>query len=158
MFIFPHPYFLILGFWYIDLLLVHEPFTYWPSPDRAERAPSSDPHCNLTSHAYNEKECRPEWGDTLIVPVSVITGYVGDVTWMIQRMFPTLSPWAWSPPHLQGLCIVSQPFCLLTILQSVEHSSSLRRVTIFFWKSRRPQDGPIRPHAVFFVLTNAKTY
>ena len=43
---------------HVDLLLVHEPFTYWPDPSAAVKAPSSDPSCNLTNARYSERECR----------------------------------------------------------------------------------------------------
>lgn len=43
---------------YIDLLLVHEPFSYWPDPSAAARAPSTDPACNLTNPKYSTSGCR----------------------------------------------------------------------------------------------------
>tara|TARA_B110001452_G_scaffold89748_1_gene73683 strand:- start:339 stop:1361 length:1023 start_codon:yes stop_codon:yes gene_type:complete len=43
---------------YIDLLLVHEPFSYWPDPTGAAKSPSSDPACNLTSASYSATSCR----------------------------------------------------------------------------------------------------
>jgi diketogulonate reductase-like aldo/keto reductase len=44
---------------YVDLLLIHEPFSYWPDPQAAQRAPSSDPACDLRSPAtYSERGCR----------------------------------------------------------------------------------------------------
>ena len=44
---------------YVDLLLVHEPFSYWPNPEAAQRAPSTDPACNLSSPStYSERGCR----------------------------------------------------------------------------------------------------
>ena len=44
---------------YVDLLLVHEPFSYWPDPEAASRAPSTDPACDLRSPAtYSERGCR----------------------------------------------------------------------------------------------------
>jgi len=43
---------------YVDLLLVHEPFSYWPDPSGAAKSPSSDPSCNLTSAQYSAKGCR----------------------------------------------------------------------------------------------------
>jgi diketogulonate reductase-like aldo/keto reductase len=43
---------------YVDLLLVHEPFSYWPSPAAAGRAPSSDPACAVGGPLYNATACR----------------------------------------------------------------------------------------------------
>jgi diketogulonate reductase-like aldo/keto reductase len=43
---------------HIDLLLIHEPFSYWPGPRAASKAPSTDPNCNLTSARYSERGCR----------------------------------------------------------------------------------------------------
>ena len=44
---------------YVDLLLVHEPFSYWPSPDAAARAPSTDPACAVGGGGgYSESGCR----------------------------------------------------------------------------------------------------
>ena len=43
---------------YVDLLLVHEPFSYWPTPDAAARAPSTDPACAVGGGRYSERECR----------------------------------------------------------------------------------------------------
>lgn len=44
---------------YVDLLLVHEPFSYWPDPAAARQAPSTDPACDLRSPAtYSERGCR----------------------------------------------------------------------------------------------------
>lgn len=44
---------------YVDLLLVHEPFSYWPGPEAARRAPSTDPACDIRSPAtYTERGCR----------------------------------------------------------------------------------------------------
>lgn len=43
---------------YVDLLLVHEPFSYWPDPAGAAKSPSSDPACNLTSARYSGRSCR----------------------------------------------------------------------------------------------------
>ena len=37
---------------------MHEPFSYWPSPDAAARAPSTDPACALSSASYSEVGCR----------------------------------------------------------------------------------------------------
>lgn len=48
-----------LGSEYVDLLLVHEPFSYWPQPQDAQRAPSTDPACDLGSpNTYTETGCR----------------------------------------------------------------------------------------------------
>ena len=43
---------------YLDLLLVHEPFTYWPGPWTASKNPSSDPACNLRDEHYSPRSCR----------------------------------------------------------------------------------------------------
>ncbi len=44
---------------YVDLLLVHEPFSYWPDPSGAALSPSTDPACNLTdAQHYSERGCR----------------------------------------------------------------------------------------------------
>ena len=43
---------------YVDLLLVHEPFSYWPSPDAASKAPSTDPACAVGRGSYSERDCR----------------------------------------------------------------------------------------------------
>ena len=44
---------------YVDLLLVHEPFSYWQFPEAARRAPSADPACDLGSPStYSERGCR----------------------------------------------------------------------------------------------------
>ena len=43
---------------HVDLLLVHEPFTYWPNPSGAAKSPSTDPACNLSSVQYSESSCR----------------------------------------------------------------------------------------------------
>ena len=47
-----------LGSTYIDLLLVHEPFSYWPDPSGAAHATSTDPACNLTNDHYSARGCR----------------------------------------------------------------------------------------------------
>ena len=47
-----------LGEEYIDLLLVHEPFTYWPDPAGAASTPSTDPACDLRGSGYSERGCR----------------------------------------------------------------------------------------------------
>jgi 2,5-diketo-D-gluconate reductase A len=43
---------------YVDLLLVHEPFSYWPDPSAASKAPSSDAACNLRDPRYSPTQCR----------------------------------------------------------------------------------------------------
>ena len=46
---------------YVDLLLVHEPFSYWPTPSAASRAPSSDPACagpGSPTYEPSGKRCR----------------------------------------------------------------------------------------------------
>ena len=43
---------------FVVLLLVHEPYSYWPSPAAAARAPSTDPHCAVTGPAYSPAACR----------------------------------------------------------------------------------------------------
>ena len=48
-----------LGSSYVDLLLIHEPFSYWPDPQAAQRAPSTDPACDLRAPGtYSERGCR----------------------------------------------------------------------------------------------------